>query len=85
MATPGQKSEFHLTTPSTSKVDSNQGHTPKVLGIGALRRRNNVFLYDETLLKRNVACEILAYDLAWGDQVRRTKAAGEALDARVSF
>jgi hypothetical protein len=27
--------------------------------------RNNVLLYHETLLKRNVAFEILTYDLAW--------------------
>jgi hypothetical protein len=37
---------------------------PKVLRIGALDGRNNVFLYHETLLKRTVACEILTYDLA---------------------
>jgi hypothetical protein len=28
------KSEFHFTTPSTSKVDFHPGNTPKVLGIG---------------------------------------------------
>ena len=64
MATPGQKSEFSFATPCTSKVDYDQGNTPKVLGIGALAGRNNVFLYHETLLKGNVACEILTYDLA---------------------
>jgi hypothetical protein len=63
--TPGLKWEIHFTTPSSSKVDSNQGNTPKVLGIGALRRRNYVFLYHETLLKRNVAFEILTCDLTW--------------------
>ena len=34
-----------------------------MLGMGALCRRNNVFLYHETLLKRNVAFETLTYDL----------------------
>jgi hypothetical protein len=36
-------------------------------------RRNNVFLYHETLLARNVAFDILTYDLTWiaGHEMRR--------------
>jgi len=51
--TPGHKSEYHFTTPSTSKVDSHPKKSPKVLETGALRRRNNVFfLYHEILAAR---------------------------------
>jgi hypothetical protein len=49
--TPGHELQLHFTTPSTHKVDSDQGNTPKVLGIGAIAERYNVFLYHETLLK----------------------------------
>jgi len=54
---PGGKSEFHFTTPSTSKADSNQGNTPKVDTSCSKALANNVFLYHKILLKRNVACE----------------------------
>jgi hypothetical protein len=41
--TPGHKLELHFTAPpSTSKVGSHAGNTPKVLGIGALSMRDNV-------------------------------------------
>jgi hypothetical protein len=66
--TPGGKSEFHFATPSTRKVDSNQGNTPKVDTACSKARCNNVFLYHETLLKRNVSCEILTSDLARSDK-----------------
>ena len=69
-ATPSHKWEFHFTAPSKSQVDSNQGNTPTVLGIVALCRRDNMFVYQETLLKRNVALEILTCDLAWSIHLR---------------
>ena len=40
-------------------------NTAKVLGIGALWSRNDIVVYRETFLARNVAFEILTYDPVW--------------------
>ena len=49
--TPGHKWDFHCTTPSTSKVDSLPGTTPKVDTACSKARRNNMFLYHATVVK----------------------------------
>jgi hypothetical protein len=52
VSTPGHKLEFHCTTPSTSKVNFDPGSMPKVLGIGALAKRNNVSIVPRNTFRR---------------------------------
>jgi hypothetical protein len=64
LATPAGKSHVHFATPSTSKVESHLRNMPKVDTACGKVMRYNVFLYHETISKRNFACESLTCDLA---------------------
>ena len=48
----GHKWEFNFATQSTSKVDFHPGNTPKVLGIGALVKRDNVLFVPRNTFRR---------------------------------